>query len=74
MAYRRDREADRVADRDRSHAPRNDTRNEATYCHDNPDRVQRAVDGILVAPQILLTVGGEGVTHQIDLLSTPQRC
>ena len=42
MAYRRDREADRVADHADSYAPRDDTRSEATYFHDIRDRVQRA--------------------------------
>ena len=74
MAYRSDREGDRVADHDHSYAPGDDSRSEATYCHDSPDRVQRAVDRVLVTPQILLTEGAEGVTPQIDLLSTGQRC
>ena len=73
MAYRRDREGDCVADQGHSYAPRDDSRSEATYCHDSPDRVQRAVDRVLVTPQILLTEGAEGFTHQIDLLSTAQR-
>ena len=48
MAYRRDREGDCVADNHaHSYAPRDDTRNEATYCHDSRDRVQRAVDRVL---------------------------
>jgi hypothetical protein len=77
MAYRPDREADYVADHHHSYAPREDTRNEATYCHDIRDRVQRAVDRVLVTPQILLTEGAERFTHQIDLLEqvsgiTPQ--
>jgi len=74
MAYRSDRETDYVADHHHSYAPRDDTRDEATYCHDIRDRVQRAVDRVLVTPQILLTEGAEGVTPQIDLLSTGQRC
>ena len=75
MAYRRDREGDCVADNHaHSYAPRDDTRDEATYCHDIRDRVQRAVDRVLVTPQIPLTEGAEGVTPQIDLLSTGQRC
>jgi hypothetical protein len=73
MAYRRDREADYVADHDDSSASRDDTRSEATYFHDIRDRVQRAVDRVLVTAQILLTEGAEGFTHQIDLLSTGQR-
>ena len=56
-----------------SYAPRDDTRSEATYCHDIRDRVQRAVDRVLVTAQILLTEGAEGFTHQIDLLGTGQR-
>jgi hypothetical protein len=48
MAYRRDREGDRVADQGDSYAPRDDGRSEATYCHDSRDRVQRAVDRVLV--------------------------
>ena len=74
MAHRRDREADSVADHRHSYAPRDDTRDEATYCHDIRDCVQRAVDRVLVTPQILLTEGAEGVTPQIDLLSTGLRC
>jgi hypothetical protein len=73
MAYRPDREADYVADNDHSYAPRDDTRNEATYFHDKCDRVQRAVDRVLVTPQILLTEGAKGFTHQIGLLGTGQR-
>ena len=73
MAYRPDREGDCVADHDHSYAPRDDTRNEATYVHDIRDRVQRAVDRILVTAQILLTEGAEGFTHQIDLLGIGQR-
>ena len=47
MAYRRDREGDCVADNHaHSYAPRDDTRNEATYWHDSRDRVQRAVDRV----------------------------
>ena len=74
MAYRRDREGERVAEHAHSEAPRGDTRNEAPYFHDIGERVQRAVDRVLVTPQILLTEGAEGVTPQIDLLSTGQRC
>jgi len=48
MAYRPEREADDVADHHHSYTPRDDTRSEATCCHDTPDRVQRAVDRILV--------------------------
>src|SRR6476469_8772991 len=73
MAYRPDREADYVADHHHSYAPCDDTRSEATYCHDIRDRVQRAVDRILVTAQILLTEDAEGFTHQIDLLSTGRR-
>ncbi len=54
-------------------APCDDTRSEATYCHDIRDRAQRAVDRVLVTAQILLTEGAEGFTHQIDLLGTGQR-
>jgi hypothetical protein len=68
MAYRPDREADYVADHHHSYAPCDDTRSDATYCHDIRDRVQRAVDRILVTAQILLTEGAEGFTHQVDLL------
>ena len=53
------READYVADHHHSYAPRDDTRDEATYCHDIRDRVQRAVDRVLATPQILLTDGAE---------------
>ena len=74
MAYRRDREADGVADHHHSYAPYDDTRDEATDCHDSRERVQRAVDRIVVTAQILRTEGAEGVTPQIDLLSTGQRC
>ena len=73
MAYRPDREGDCVADHDHSYAPCDDTRSKATYFHDIRDRVQRAVDRILVTAQILLTEGAEGFTYQIDLLSTGQR-
>ena len=73
MAYRPDREADYVADHDHSYAPRDDSRNEATYFHGIRDRVQRAVDRVLVTPQILLTERAEGFTHQIGLLGTGQR-
>jgi len=59
MAYRSDREADYVADHHHSYAPRDNTRDEATYCHDIRDRVQRAVDRVLATPQILLTEGAE---------------
>ncbi len=74
MAYRRDREADYVADHHHSYASCDDTRDEATYCHDIRERVQRAVDRIVVTAQILRTKGAEGVTPQIDLLSTGLRC
>jgi hypothetical protein len=74
MAYRRDREGDYVADHAHSYAPRDDTRNEATYCHDIRDRVHRAVDRIVVTAQILRTEGAEGFSPQIDLLSTGLRC
>ena len=61
MAYRRDREGDCVADNHaHSYAPRDDTRNEATYWHDSRDRVQRAVDRVLVTAQILLTESAKG--------------
>src|SRR4051812_17039274 len=73
MAYRSDREGDRVADHDHSYAPGDDSRSEATYCHDIPDRVQRAVDRVLVTAQILRREGAEEFTHQIGLLSTSQR-
>ena len=74
MAYRRDREGDCVAgNHAHSYAPRDDTRNEATYCHDSRDRVQRAVDRVLVTAQILLTESAKGFTHQIDLLGTGRR-
>ena len=73
MADRSDREADSVADHHHSYAPGDDTRDEATYCHDIRDRVQRAVDRIVMTPQILLTEDAEGFTPQIDLLSTGQR-
>ena len=45
MAYRSDREADYVADHRHSYAPRDDTRDEATYCHDIRDRVQPLLTG-----------------------------
>jgi hypothetical protein len=73
MAYRPDREGDCVAHHDHSYAPGDDSRSKATYFHDIRDRVQRAVDRILVTAQILLAEGAEGFTHQIDLLSTGQR-
>jgi hypothetical protein len=73
MTYRPDREADYVADHHHSYTPGDDTRNEATYCHDIRDRVQRAVDRVLVTPQILRTEGAEGFTHQVNLLGTTQR-
>ena len=59
MTYRSDREADYVADHHHSYAPGDDSRSEATYCHDIRDRVQRAVDRVLATPQILLTEGAE---------------
>ena len=43
------------------------------HSHDILDRAQRAVDRVLVTPQILLTEGAEGFTHQIDLLGTSKR-
>jgi hypothetical protein len=73
MAYRPDREGDRVTDHAYSYAPRDDTRNETTYLYDIRDRMQRAVDRILVTLQILLTEGAEGFTHEVDLLGTSQR-
>src|SRR6476620_9706774 len=73
MAHRPDREADYVADHHHSYAPGDDSRSEATYCHDIRDRVQRAVDRVLVTPQILRTEGAEGFTHRVDLLGTTQR-
>jgi hypothetical protein len=73
MTYRSDREADYVADHHHSYAPRDDTRSEATYRHDIRDRVQRAVDRVLMTPQIRLTEGAEGVTPQVNLLGTTQR-
>ena len=45
----------------------------ANHFHDIRDRAQRAVDRVLVTPQILLTEGAEGFTHQIDLLGTSKR-
>ena len=45
----------------------------ANHFHDILDRAQRAVDRVLVTPQILLTEGAEGFTHQIDLLGTSKR-
>src|SRR6478609_4719184 len=74
MACCPDREGDHVADHAHSCAPRDDTCNETTHFHDSRDRVQPAVDGVLVTPEILLTEGAKGFTHEIDLLGTGQRC
>ena len=51
MAYRPDREGDCVADYDHSYAPCDDTRSKGTYFHGIRDRVQRAVDRVLVTAQ-----------------------
>ena len=46
MAYRPDREGDRVADHAHSCTPRDDRRSQASRVHDIRDRVQRVVDGL----------------------------